>query len=121
MSNDPKSHPASSKYLLPVGLIILFALLAAIGWNLLEKERARNTDKSIRGNLRQLAQGAEQYFTDHPGITSVASAALIGTHSSNYLRTFTTNAHESYTGTILLGKPVTATSIIGVRTITYAP
>ncbi len=71
----------------------------------------------MANNLRQLSHSAEQYYNEF-GVSSVTSASLVGTNSSQYVRTFSTVAQESYTATLLSGSPLTASGIAGTRTVT---
>jgi hypothetical protein len=76
------------------------------------------TEKTVLSNLRQLAAGSEQYFLES-GRSSVASADLVGTNSTQMVKPFPTVAGETYTEVILQGHPVNATGVNGVRDISY--
>jgi hypothetical protein len=76
------------------------------------------TTRTVVSNLRQLQYGAEQYFTES-GRTSVASADIVGTNSTQAVKPFPTVAGETYTDVILQGSAVTASGVSGARTITY--
>jgi type IV pilus assembly protein PilA len=118
-----KTSPRSTKGFTLVEImivVVIIGLLAAMAVPAFQKVRASAQDKTVTSNLRQLVQGAEQYFTEF-GVSSVASSTLVGTNSSQYVKTFTTAAGESYTATILQGTAVTASGIAAARTVTYAP
>jgi type IV pilus assembly protein PilA len=118
-----KTSPRSTKGFTLVEImivVVIIGLLAAMAVPAFQKVRASSQDKTVANNLRQLVQGAEQYFTE-AGVSSVASSSLVGTNSSQFVKTFTTVANESYTDTILQSTAVTASGIAGARTVTYAP
>ena len=83
-----------------------------------QKVRSSSQDKAITNNLRQLSAGSNQYFLER-GFSSVASSDLMGTNSSQYVKTFQTVAGEAYTSTLLQATAITATGVAGARTITY--
>jgi type IV pilus assembly protein PilA len=99
-------------------VVVIIGLLAAMAVPAFQRVRATSQDKAVYGNLRQLGAGANQHFLE-AGVSSVSSAALVGTDSSQYVKTFGTVAGESYTDTILQGNPITASGISGLRTVTY--
>jgi len=118
-----KTSPRSTKGFTLVEImivVVIIGLLAAMAVPAFQKVRASSQDKTVANNLRQLVQGAEQYFTE-AGVSSVASSSLVGTNSSQFVKTFTTVANETYTATILQSTAVTASGIAGARTVTYAP
>jgi type IV pilus assembly protein PilA len=118
-----KTSPRSTKGFTLVEImivVVIIGLLAAMAVPAFQKVRASSQDKTVANNLRQLVQGAEQYFTE-AGVSSVASSSLVGTNSSQFVKTFTTVANETYTSTILQSTAVTASGIAGARTVTYAP
>jgi type IV pilus assembly protein PilA len=100
-------------------VVAIIGLLAAMAVPTFAKIRATSQDKAIMNNLRQLGSGANQYFTE-AGVSSVSSTTLVGTDSSQYVKTFQTVAGESYTDTLLNGSPITASGIAGARTVTYS-
>src|SRR5471030_3068549 len=83
-------------------VVVIIGLLAAMAIPAFQKVRASAQDKTVGNNLRQLSQGANQYFTEF-GVSTVASATLMGTNSSQYVKTFQTVAGESYTATLNSG------------------
>jgi hypothetical protein len=100
------------------------AVLAAIA-ELEQQQQAQaaedaRIDRVVRNNLRQLAQGADQYFTER-GVSSVTSVALVGTNSSQYVKTFFPAAGETYPPIILQGQPIISSRVAGERDITLAP
>jgi type IV pilus assembly protein PilA len=118
-----KTSPRSTKGFTLVEImivVVIIGLLAAMAVPAFQKVRASSQDKTVANNLRQLVSGAEQYFTE-AGVSSVTSVTLMGTNSSQYVKTFQTVAGEAYTSTILMATAVTASGIAGARTVTYAP
>src|SRR5476649_2783527 len=101
-------------------VVVIIGLLAAMAIPAFQKVRASSQDKAVGNNLRQLSQGAEQIFTEQ-GVSSVASLSLVGTNSSQYVKTFATVANETYTATLQQGVAITASGIAGQRTFTYGP
>jgi hypothetical protein len=91
----------------------LAALVEAQEQDLAQQARI---DRTVTNNLRQLWAGSEQYFLE-TGVSSVASVTLVGTHSSQYVKTFTTVAGEAYPAVILQGQEIIATGVEGVRDI----
>jgi type IV pilus assembly protein PilA len=99
-------------------VVVIIGLLAAMAVPAFQKVRATAQDKSVFSNLRQLGSAANQYYLEY-GVSSVASASLVGTNSSQYVKTFGTVAGESYTDTMLQGSAITASGIAAARTVTY--
>jgi type IV pilus assembly protein PilA len=99
-------------------VVVIIGLLAAMAIPAFQRVRVASQDKAVTNNLRQLASGANIYFTE-TGMTYVTSIALVGTNSSQYVKTFQTIAGETYPDTIQLSGAVTATGIAGARTLTY--
>jgi type IV pilus assembly protein PilA len=93
----------------------LAALVAAQEQEMAEQARI---DKTVLNNLRQIAQGAEQYFLE-AGVSSVTSVALVGTNSSQYVKRFATVAGEAYPEVIFQGYPVISTGVAGVRDVSF--
>jgi type IV pilus assembly protein PilA len=122
MSTDgpPKKTSKAAGVIWVIVVAVVFCVLAAIGWTKFQAIRARSQDMAVAGNLRHLVQGAEQYFTDH-SVSSITFKGLVGTNPSQYVKTFTTVAQETYSAVILQATAVTASGIAGARTITYAP
>jgi type IV pilus assembly protein PilA len=120
MSDDLRTRDTTDNVLLAVGLAVGIGLLAALVWTNRPRIPVTPVDALVRNNLRQIAQGAEQSFMDQ-GVSSIASAALVGTNSSQYVKSFATVANESYTAKIWQNHPITASGISGARTVTYAP
>src|SRR5476651_1568597 len=83
-------------------VVVIIGLLAAMAIPAFQKVRATSQDKAVLNNLRQLAGGANQFFLE-AGVSSVASTTLVGTNSSQYVKTFGTVANESYTATMVQG------------------
>ena len=80
-------------------VVVIIGLLAAMAIPAFQKVRQTSQEKTITNNLRQLASGADQYFLEE-GLTSVASADLVGTGTNTYVKTFGTVAGESYPTTL---------------------
>jgi type IV pilus assembly protein PilA len=102
-----------------IGIFGTFGILAAVAIFSLFRIRANSQNYAVMGNLRLLGSGADQYFLD-TGKTSVRSAELIGTHSTQYFKWIATVAHESYNPILKQGEAITASGIAGTRTITYS-
>jgi adenylyl- and sulfurtransferase ThiI len=129
MSDDGQSKKSSiGKVAAAIAaLMIVLTLLVTVVWpkyrevrSIVRHMSANSPDRLAATNLRTLYQTAEEVFVEQ-GISSVASASLIGTNSSQYLKTFASVANESYTAVILQGHAVTASGISGARTVTYGP
>ena len=99
-------------------VVVIIGLLAAMAIPAFQKVRTASQDKAITNNLRQLSNAADQYFLEH-GVSSVLSSALVGTDSSQYIKAVATVAQETYPTTLTQGQAVTASSVAGVRTVTY--
>jgi hypothetical protein len=84
------------------------------------KDPARQ-DKVVTNNLRQIQAGADQYFVEHPGVSSVESVTIVGTNSTQYVKNFVTVAQETYTAIIVRGQGISAMGVAGARTVTYGP
>jgi type IV pilus assembly protein PilA len=100
-------------------VVVIIGLLAAMAIPAFQKVRASSQDKAVTNNLRQLSAAADQYFLER-GVSSVASADLVGSGSSNYIKVVTPVALETYTATLVQGSAVTASGVAGSRTITYS-
>ena len=98
-------------------VVVIIGMLAAMAVPAFQKIRAASQDKTVTNNLRQLSHSAEQYYNEF-GVSSVSSASLVGTNSSQYVRTFQTVAQETYTATLVSGSAITASGISGSRTVT---
>ena len=99
-------------------VIVMIGLLAAMALPAYQRVRQNSQDKAITNNLRQLAGAAEQYYLEQ-GVSTAASAALIGPATTQYIKVMNTVARESYSTNLTLGQPLTASGIAGVRTISY--
>ena len=123
MSQRPKDGDTGVNSFMLIFIFVLFggvALYTIFGMQGL-RVAPDDVDRAVRMNLRRLTDAASQTFIDQ-GSTSVRSADLIGTNSSQYVRApFATVAGETYTPLIIKGQPVTASGVAGTRTITYAP
>ena len=87
-------------------VVVIIGLLAAMAIPAFKKVRDTSQIKAITNNLRQLASAADQYFLEN-GVTSVSSAALIGT--DKFIKTVDPVAGEAYTATIQQGTNIEAT------------
>ncbi len=99
-------------------VVVIIGLLAAMAIPAFQKVRASSQDKAVLNNLRQLGSAADQYFLEN-GVSAVGSSVLVGTNSSQYIKAIQTVAGETYSD-LQQGSAVTATSVAGARTITYA-
>ncbi|MCU0791337.1 MAG: prepilin-type N-terminal cleavage/methylation domain-containing protein [Opitutaceae bacterium] len=99
-------------------VVVIIGLLAAIATPTFVKIRATSQDKTVTSNLRQLLFAADQYYLES-GNTTVESAVLVGTNSTQYVKVIETVANESYTTTLTQASPITASNVAGQRTITY--
>ena len=98
-------------------VVVIIGMLAAMAIPAFQRIRSASQDKTVANNLRQLAHSADQYYNEF-GVSSVTTVALVGTNSTQYVKTFTTVANESYTDTLLSGSAITASGIAGLRTVT---
>src|SRR5262245_21980309 len=99
-------------------VVVIIGLLAAMAIPAFQKVRASSQDKAVLNNLRQLSSAADQYFLEN-GVSSVNSSVLVGTNSSQYIKSIQTVAAETYSA-LSQGQAVTATGVAGARTITYS-
>jgi type IV pilus assembly protein PilA len=99
-------------------VVVIIGLLAAMAIPAFQKVRASSQDKAVLNNLRQLSAAADQYFLEN-GVSTVTTAELVGTNSSQYVKAIQTVAKESYPTGISQGLGVTATGVAGARTVTY--
>jgi type IV pilus assembly protein PilA len=99
-------------------VVVIIGLLAAMAIPAFQKVRQSSQDKAVLNNLRQLSAAADQFFLEN-GVSTVLSANLVGTNSSNYIKQIQTVAAETYMTTITQGLGVSATGVAGVRTISY--
>lgn len=51
----------------------------------------------------------------------MASSTLVGTNSSQYVKSFATVAQETYTATVVQGAGISAFGVAGARTVTFGP
>ena len=99
-------------------VVVIIGLLAAMAIPAFQKVRSASQDKTVLNNIRQLAAAADQYYLEN-GVSSVAGVSLIG--SANYVKNLNTVAKETYPGGFTQGFTITADSIAGARTVTFAP
>lgn len=107
-----------------VMLIVIFGLWFAAGLFFSdqgEPVRPASQDKAVTNNLRAIKAAADQYFLDHPGVSAVALATLVGPNPTQPIPKLWTVAHETYNPVIVQGRAVTAAGIAGARTINYGP
>ncbi len=96
-------------------VVVIIGLLAAMAIPAFKKVRDNSQKKTILNNLRQLSGAADQYFLEN-GVTTVASASLIG--SDSYIKAFATAAGETYPTPINQGAALT-TSGGACGTVSY--
>jgi type IV pilus assembly protein PilA len=99
-------------------VVVIIGLLAAMAIPAFQKVRASSQDKAVTNNLRQLSGAADQYFLEK-GVSTVDSADLVGTNSSQYIKAVAPVAAETYASQLQQGAAVTAAGVAGQRTITY--
>jgi type II secretory pathway pseudopilin PulG len=117
--NQPQ-RPSNDLVMVAAVVVVvgLVAVLIAKGF-LADQDRA--TDKAVIGNLRMIQAGADQYFMEHLGVSSVASTTIVGTNSTQYVRNWATVAQETYTPIIVQGHGISAWGVAGARTVTFGP
>jgi type IV pilus assembly protein PilA len=101
-------------------VVVIIGLLAAMAIPAFQKVRASSQDKAVINNLRQIQAGADQYFLEN-GVSSVNSSSIVGTNSSQYVKSFATVAQETYSDPIVQGAGITAMGVAGARTVTFGP
>jgi type IV pilus assembly protein PilA len=99
-------------------VVVIIGLLAAMALPAFQRVRASAQDKAVLNNARQLANAADQYYTEN-GVSTVAQANLVG--ATNYIRVQNGVANETYPSVLTQGVTVTVTGIAGTRTVTYSP
>ena len=99
-------------------VVVIIGLLAAMAIPAFQKVRASSQDKTVLNNLRQLYTGMNSYYLER-GASSVATTDLMGSNSSQYVKTFQTVANETYPAVLVSGSYITASGIAGARTVTY--
>ena len=99
-------------------VVVIIGLLAAMAIPAFQKVRSASQDKTVLNNIRQLSAAADQYYLEN-GVSSVAGVSLIG--SANYVKNLNTVAKETYPAGFTQGFTITADSISGARTVTFAP
>ena len=99
-------------------VVVIIGLLAAMAIPAFQKVRSASQDKTVLNNIRQLAAASDQYYLEN-GVSTVLADHLIG--SSNYVKNMNTVAKETYPTGFTQGFTITASSIGGARTVTFAP
>lgn len=99
-------------------VVVIIGLLAAMAIPAFQKVRSSSQDKAVTNNLRQLSTGMNQYFLER-GVSSVATTDLMGSNSSQYVKTFQTVANETYPAVLNAGVAITASGVAGARMVTY--
>lgn len=100
-------------------VVAIVAVLIALSRPAYQRLRVSAEQNAVLNNLHQLNSASENYFLE-TGLTSVQSAELIGTNSTQYIRQLQRVADESYSPVITKGEPITAAGIAGQRTITFS-
>jgi type IV pilus assembly protein PilA len=98
-------------------VVVIIGLLASLAIPGFQKVRAASQDKAVLNNVRQLAAAADQYLMENGG-SSVNFVSLVG--PTNYVKTFSTAASETYPTAFTAGITITVSGVAGARTITYA-
>src|SRR5471032_2121000 len=101
-------------------VVVIIGLLAAMAIPAFQKVRATSQDKVVFSNLRRLYGAAQTYYLEY-GVSTVTSTTLVGTDTSQYVKTFQTVVGETYTATLVDGSDVTAMGVAGQRTVTFGP
>jgi len=99
-------------------VVVIIGLLAAMAIPAFQKVRVASQDKAVMNNARQIAAAADQYYLEL-GSTYANSTSLVG--STNYVKSLTTVASETYPSNYTQGVTITITGVAGARTITYSP
>jgi type IV pilus assembly protein PilA len=99
-------------------VVVIIGLLAAMAIPAFQKVRTNSQDKTVLNNIRQLSQGADQYFLEK-GVTTVDATEIVG--SDKYVKTLATVAGETYPTAYTQGTAITVLGVAGTRTITVAP
>ena len=99
-------------------VVVIIGLLAAMAIPAFQKVRSASQDKTVLNNVRQLAAAADQYYLEN-GVSTALSTDLVG--SSAYVKNLNTVAKENYPTQFTQGVTITADSIAGARTVTFAP
>ncbi len=99
-------------------VVVIIGLLAALAVPTFQKIRATSQDKAVTNNLRQILFAADQYYLEY-GVTSVATADLVGTNSTQYVKEIKAVANETYASEHVQGGPITASGVANTRTLTY--
>lgn len=120
MNDNPTSQKPKPSKLSVILTVLVVISLAMLAWPVFVTIRAKanRQDKAIEGNLRIISSGVDQYYLDR-GVSSVALTDLMGSNSSQYVKTFQTVANETYPAILVQGQAVTASGIAGARTLTY--
>ena len=100
-------------------VVVIIGLLAAMAIPAFQKVRASSQDKAVLNNARQLSAAADQYFLES-GNNNVASAVLVGTNTTQYIKSIQTVANETYPDNLTQATPLTIIGVAGQRTITYS-
>ncbi len=119
--NARPRHPLINFAVMLAVSLGLWAVAGLVFSRVGEPVTPRSQDKAVTNNLRAIKAAADQYFLEHPGVSSVALTALVGPDSTPPLNSFQTVAHETYSPVIVKGQAVSASGIAGARTITYGP
>jgi len=121
MINPTQPQKWSEDLVVAVAVLAVVGLVAAIWWTQwFVPVRADAQNKAVLSNGMALEAGADQFFMNHPGVTSVATVTLVGTNSTQN-SSFWYKADETYAPVIAQEHAFTAMGIAGVRTITFGP
>lgn len=100
-------------------VVVIIGLLAAMAIPAFTKVQYASRQKAITNNLRQLSAAAQQYMLEQ-GATQAAYTDLVGTATTDYIRSIQTVTGESYTGiTITNTTTQISAGAANVITVTY--
>src|SRR5476651_1982209 len=91
-------------------VVVIIGLLAAMAIPAFQKVRVASQDKAVMNNARQIAAAADQYYLE-AGASFANSVSLVG--STNYVKSLTTVASETYPSNYTQGVTITITGVAG--------
>lgn len=97
-------------------VVVIIGLLAALAIPAARRIHQTSQDRTVLNNARQLSSAANQYYME-TGASTVSVVNLVGT--TNYIKSFSTVANETYPTILSAGTTITITGVGGSRTITF--